>query len=66
MYPCEDNTMFNFVCIHPREESQPGSVEGKTNAYKNHKQLGKLTDEICNRLEHSSKQECTPSSIQGL
>lgn len=29
MYPCEDNKQFNFVCIHPREESDPGSVEGR-------------------------------------
>ncbi|KAM0202710.1 hypothetical protein ACHAQI_010653 [Fusarium lateritium] len=27
MYPCDDNKMFNFVCIHPREESNPGSTE---------------------------------------
>ncbi|KAF5657668.1 salicylate hydroxylase [Fusarium heterosporum] len=27
MYPCDDNKMFNFVCIHPREESDPGSTE---------------------------------------
>ncbi|KAJ4129654.1 hypothetical protein NW754_003936 [Fusarium falciforme] len=27
MYPCEDNKQFNFVCIHPREESDPGSIE---------------------------------------
>ncbi|EEU34458.1 uncharacterized protein NECHADRAFT_44489 [Fusarium vanettenii 77-13-4] len=25
MYPCEDNSQFNFVCIHPREESDPGN-----------------------------------------
>ena len=22
MYPCSDNTMLNFVCIHPRDESE--------------------------------------------
>ncbi|KAF4334663.1 salicylate hydroxylase [Fusarium beomiforme] len=27
MYPCDNNTMFNFVCIHPREESDPGRTE---------------------------------------
>ncbi|KAM0558078.1 hypothetical protein ACHAPJ_005245 [Fusarium lateritium] len=27
MYPCDDNKMFNFVCIHPREESDAGSTE---------------------------------------
>ncbi|KAH6949523.1 hypothetical protein DER45DRAFT_624039 [Fusarium avenaceum] len=27
MYPCDDNRMFNFVCIHPREESDSGSTE---------------------------------------
>ncbi|KAG5794257.1 hypothetical protein H9Q69_006718 [Fusarium xylarioides] len=31
MYPCDDNKMFNFVCIHPREESDPGSKEDWNN-----------------------------------
>ncbi|EWY94922.1 salicylate hydroxylase [Fusarium oxysporum NRRL 32931] len=31
MYPCDDNKMFNFVCIHPREESDPGSKENWNN-----------------------------------
>lgn len=28
MYPCDDNTLLNFVCIHPRDESDPGKIEG--------------------------------------
>lgn len=28
MYPCNDNELLNFVCIHPQEESQ-GSTEGE-------------------------------------
>lgn len=28
MYPCDDNRMLNFVCIHPEEESQ-GAVDGR-------------------------------------
>ncbi|KAL2203512.1 FAD/NAD(P)-binding domain-containing protein [Sarocladium strictum] len=27
MYPCDNNTLLNFVCIHPREESDPGKIE---------------------------------------
>jgi hypothetical protein len=27
MYPCNDNELLNFVCIHPEAESQ-GSKEG--------------------------------------
>jgi hypothetical protein len=27
MYPCNDNELVNFVCIHPEAESQ-GSKEG--------------------------------------
>ena len=27
MYPCNDNELLNFVCIHPEPESQ-GSAEG--------------------------------------
>lgn len=33
MYPCEENQQFNFVCIHPREESDPGSIEGRLPAF---------------------------------
>lgn len=28
MYPCSDNKMLNFVCIHPREDSE-GKTDGE-------------------------------------
>ncbi|PKS08463.1 hypothetical protein jhhlp_004846, partial [Lomentospora prolificans] len=32
MYPCDSNRQLNFVCIHPREESQAtGAAEGEWN-----------------------------------
>ncbi|KAM5349873.1 hypothetical protein ACJ41O_006378 [Fusarium nematophilum] len=31
MYPCQNNTQLNFVCIHPREESEPGKTEDWNN-----------------------------------
>ncbi|RYP00594.1 hypothetical protein DL764_006468 [Monosporascus ibericus] len=27
MYPCDRNRQLNFVCIHPREESDPGRID---------------------------------------
>jgi hypothetical protein len=29
MYPCDKNRQLNFVCIHPREESEPGKIDGE-------------------------------------
>jgi len=28
MYPCNDNEMLNFVCIHPDSESQASKGDG--------------------------------------
>jgi len=32
MYPCDKNRQLNFVCIHPREESEVGKLDGKLTA----------------------------------
>jgi hypothetical protein len=29
MYPCNDNQLLNFVCIHPDAESQANPGDGK-------------------------------------
>ena len=43
MYPCDDNTILNFVCIHPAELSDVGSTAGyNTDASK--EQLLKIFD----------------------
>jgi hypothetical protein len=30
MYPCDSNRQLNFVCIHPREESQGANADGES------------------------------------
>ena len=29
LYPCDSNKQLNFVCIHPKEESETGGADGE-------------------------------------
>jgi len=60
MYPCDDNRLLNFVCIHPREESDPGSIEGESKLARlvaNLDDNKQLINIFCNRLEQHCQQD---------
>lgn len=63
MYPCDNDTLLNFVCIHPESESQ-GSGSGKLTLV--YLPLRKLTSNQngANRLHSNSCSKCIRALIQ--
>ena len=62
MYPCDANRQLNFVCIHPREESDVDGASGKWTSAQEPERHG-LTNL---RLGCRDHQECTVGGVQEL
>lgn len=63
MYPCNDNKLLNFNCIHPESESHANASDGKSIQTQ---ALVMKQDLTRSRVEQGRRFRPVPQSLQGL